>query len=112
MSSEVIVLVALVVLIGFSALKGTNPLDSTIRGFIWLLYRFAAFSLTIARTADCSYLALRREYRRTVKQIGDEREAFLSVEEARITAVGMPKHATTSIDRRTFNVAGSHAAQN
>jgi hypothetical protein len=76
-------LIAAIVLLGCAALKGVNPFDIAIRGFIWVLYRLAAIMLTIARTSDAAYWSLRREYRRSVKQIDQERDAFLRLEEAR-----------------------------
>ena len=77
-------LIAVIVLLGCAALKGVNPFDKAIQGLIWVLYRLAAVMLTVARTTDSAYFALRREYRRSVQQIDQERDAFLRVEEARI----------------------------
>jgi hypothetical protein len=79
-------LIAAIVLLGCAALKGVNPFDKAIRAFIWVLYRLAAVMLTVARTTDSAYFAMRREYRRSVQQIDAERDAFLHLEEARIPA--------------------------
>jgi hypothetical protein len=84
--SAMSLLIAAIVLLGLAALKGVNPFDQGIRAFIWLLYRTAAVMLTVARTTDSAYFALRREYRRTVTQIDHERAAFQRVEEANIPA--------------------------
>ena len=77
-------LIAAIVLLGCMALKGVNPFDAAMRALIWVLYRTAAVSLTLARTTDSAYFALRREYRRSVEQIDQERAAFQRGEEARI----------------------------
>jgi len=79
-------LIAAIVLLGCAALKGVNPFDKAIQGLIWVLYRTAAVMLTVARTTDSAYFALRREYRRSVQQIDQEREAFQRLEEARVPA--------------------------
>ena len=84
--SAMSLLIAAIVLLGCAALKGVNPFDAAIQGLIWFLYRAAAVMLTIARTTDSAYVALRREYRRSVEQIDQERAAFQRVEETRIPA--------------------------
>ena len=76
-------LIAAIVLLGCAALKGVNPFDKAIRGLIWALYRLAAVMLTVARTTDSAYFALRREYRRSIQQVDQERDAFRRLEEAR-----------------------------
>jgi hypothetical protein len=82
--NSVPLVVAVIVLLGCAALKGVNPFDKAICALIWTLYRMAAVMLTIARTADSAYFAMRREYRRSVQQIDQERDAFQRTEEARI----------------------------
>jgi hypothetical protein len=79
-------LIAVIVLLGCSALKGVNPFDAVMRAVIYVLYRVAAVMLTVARATDSAYFAFRREYRRSVDQIDQERAAFQRVEEARIPA--------------------------
>jgi hypothetical protein len=79
-------IVAVVVLLGCAALRGVNPFDKAILGLIWILYRFAAVALTIARTADSAYLTLGREYRRSVRQIAEERDALEISEDVRSAA--------------------------
>lgn len=83
-TSTMPILIAAIVLLGCAALKGVNPFDKVVLAFIWLLYRLAALMLTVARTTDSAYWALRREYRRSVQQIEQERDAFVRMEEARI----------------------------
>jgi hypothetical protein len=82
--SAMSLLIAAIVLLGCAALKGVNPFDVAMQALIWVLYRAAAVMLTIARTTDSAYFALRREYRRSVEQIDQERAAFQRAEEGRI----------------------------
>jgi uncharacterized membrane protein len=92
MNPTTTILIAILVLLGCAVLKGVNPLDVFLQAVIWTLYRAAAVMLAIARTTDAAYMRIKQEYRNSVSEISQHREALHRAEEARAVTVTVHSH--------------------
>ncbi|HUS07767.1 MAG TPA: hypothetical protein VMZ52_15790 [Bryobacteraceae bacterium] len=94
-SNTVILSMIGAILLGCAVLQGVNPLDKFFKGLLWLLYQAASIVLAVARTSECAYLTLQREYRKSVAQLNAERAALRTLEEMNSTPAD-PSHSTAA----------------